>query len=683
MKVDQSQHFYNNEQHILQNSEQIEGSIYIDMDIALQSDALIDFQKDIFNEYFWFLVDQIKQAKAPTQREIKKIFEHTLQELNSKLSIFANKMAKVDYFPIKGCIKVLHNNILMASLVWNVSIMIFRDKKLLYAVNNEYKATWKIDFFSEFVEWEIQTEDEIILIGNNVYTVFDKREIKRFNEVFMAQDEDICEFLEEIISMRIEKKEIALIINTTYDVSSDRGLINTSTSSKKKLLPQPNVKNFVQKNKFLVSIGFLGLLIIILIRNIIKWSSIVSYPVFVDEYGKQNEITPEKIKKDIAYFQKLDPSSDEKSHMYRTIIEQLDYIQSQWYRPEDIDNRRRIIEKYYNKWFNIVYETALKNFDDELNGTRAEILSFNETELTSIWEPKSLVVNSSISVWGSNGSIIWLVNNDIRWSLVTHTEEDETIIGCSSNILRDWLYCYNENWNIYNISKAWSTVVTTESPGGFPGQILWLEIFGKTNLYVLNKVSYLNQEWIYISRYRNTIGSQTQFGPATDYQLPIVSWSQYPDITNMAIDGSFLVRSTTDKTLLQRWREGTTLSLNSRQIPILGWDQSQETRGENVKILTNVNTRYILIFDKDNNSLTVYDSQWLKTNDANATNFSLQYIMKFKLDLESESIIDMSINENDSNQVNLYILTDKGVYKIKLFEFIQEIKNNESKTTQQ
>jgi len=52
MKVDQSQHFYNNEQHILQNSEQIEGSIYIDMDIALQSDALIDFQKDIFNEYF-------------------------------------------------------------------------------------------------------------------------------------------------------------------------------------------------------------------------------------------------------------------------------------------------------------------------------------------------------------------------------------------------------------------------------------------------------------------------------------------------------------------------------------------------------------------------------------------------------------------------------------------------------
>lgn len=141
MKVDQSQHFYNDEQHILQNSEQIENNIYIDMDIALQSDALIDFQKDIFSEYFGFLVDQIKQAKNPEQKEIKKIFEHTLQELNSKLSIFANKMAKVDYFPIKGCIKILHNNILMASLVGNVSIMIFREKKLFYAVNNEYKAT--------------------------------------------------------------------------------------------------------------------------------------------------------------------------------------------------------------------------------------------------------------------------------------------------------------------------------------------------------------------------------------------------------------------------------------------------------------------------------------------------------------------------------------------------------------
>jgi len=57
--------------------------------------------------------------------------------------------------------------------------------------------------------------------------------------------------------------------------------------------------------------------------------------------------------------------------------------------------------------------------------------------------------------------------------------------------------------------------------------------------------------------------------------------------------------------------------------------------------------------------------------------------MKFKLDLENENIVDMTINENDSNQLNLYILTDKGVYKIKLFEFIQEIKNNESKSAQQ
>lgn len=69
--------------------------------------------------------------------------------------------------------------------------------------------------------------------------------------------------------MRIEKKEIGLIIKAVYNVSLKNN-INKKAEGKKISMPQTNIKTFVQKNKFLVSVGFLALLIVILIRNILK-----------------------------------------------------------------------------------------------------------------------------------------------------------------------------------------------------------------------------------------------------------------------------------------------------------------------------------------------------------------------------------------------------------------------------
>jgi hypothetical protein len=101
MKIDQIQHFYGETQHILQNNEKIQDGIHVDMDLALQSEDFTEFQKDIFNEYFAYLTDQLNQIPKATEKNVKKVFESTLQELNSKLSVFATKIDKVDYFPIK------------------------------------------------------------------------------------------------------------------------------------------------------------------------------------------------------------------------------------------------------------------------------------------------------------------------------------------------------------------------------------------------------------------------------------------------------------------------------------------------------------------------------------------------------------------------------------------------------
>jgi hypothetical protein len=72
-------------------------------------------------------------------------------------------------------------------------------------------------------------------------------------------------------------------------------------------------------------------------------------PIYVDQAGNEKTISPDKIKKDIMHFQTLDPTSNKKSHLYREIVTQLDRLESQEYRPEDIEQRRRILEQHYNK----------------------------------------------------------------------------------------------------------------------------------------------------------------------------------------------------------------------------------------------------------------------------------------------------------------------------------------------
>ena len=86
---------------------------------------------------------------------------------------------KLDSFPIKGSIKIIANDVLMASLIGTSVLMISETKKLFYSVNNDYKQIGKVDFFSEFVEWEIESHDQIITIGKrHIYSLWQKRNKK-------------------------------------------------------------------------------------------------------------------------------------------------------------------------------------------------------------------------------------------------------------------------------------------------------------------------------------------------------------------------------------------------------------------------------------------------------------------------------------------------------------------------
>ncbi len=190
------------------------------MDIALLSDMFLDLQKDIFHEYFSLLVDRLEQETD--EKHIRRIIEHTLQELNAKLTLFADKIDKVDYFAIKGSIRVFRENSLIGALIGDTSMMIFRDNALYYAVSNDYDNPESIDLFSEFVEGEVLPGDEMILVGYDIHTVFDKKELKKFNELYSLQNGNVMDFLEEIIGMRIDMSLATYMIRTVCEAPKDK-----------------------------------------------------------------------------------------------------------------------------------------------------------------------------------------------------------------------------------------------------------------------------------------------------------------------------------------------------------------------------------------------------------------------------------------------------------------------------
>jgi hypothetical protein len=183
-----------------------------------------------------------------------------------------------------------------------------------------------------------------------------------------------------------------------------------------------------------------------------------------------------------------------------------------------------------------------------------------------------------------------------------------------------------------------------------------------------------------LSRYRNTAGSQTVYQGGTTYEVLIGSGMTFSAFSSFAIDGSFFGRSN-GKPYLFRRSDAAGTSLSYREIKMSGGDTVTQNFSNNVKLLTFASTRYIYLFDRDNQTFTAYDTQSLKTNDANKATYQMKYLFSFKFDLGTSKVLDVAIPESTGDKPELYILSTDGVNKIALYEFIESIKsNNQLKT---
>lgn len=93
-----------------------------------------------------------------------------------------------------------------------------------------------------------------------------------------------------------------------------------------------------------------------------------------------------------------------------------------------------------------------------------------------------------------------------------------------------------------------------------------------------------------------------------------------------------------------------------------------------MKVISSVNSKYVFLFDKVNQTFTVYESRPAKS--ADAYNYDLYYVFMFKFDLGTNKVIDIDIPDSSGNRPEMYILTTDGVNKVALYDFVDSIKDN-------
>lgn len=660
--------------------------------VECSKEKFLQYQKDILEEFVADFTNIIKTSEELDYEDIREIFEQSLQVLNTKLKQFAEKVRDVERFQLKWVIQLVVDDKLMSSMIGNISMIVMRDQKTAYSVPNSVDTKSKIDLFSDFIEWNIERDDQILYVGLKFADVMDAHDLKEMNNL-LAQEESsewILSFLEELLTTRVEKSSIGFIIS--YFVKWPT--ISLATASKKWWLKLKwvkwikwksiryiselwnkvhnseriqNMKEQLLENKIYV-VGFI-LVILMFIFLYSLASQILNDSNHNNKFKTSAwtyiDINIEDLQSDIAEFKTLDASSNLKSAKYIEISQKLQFLEDQWKWLEDVSELKSQLEENYYDGFRI---TQFKSENDLNNiaGKNTQILTFNSTEKDKLWELHSISVPRNIMVAWSKWAMIDASSDTNRWTLVNTSEH--SLIDCISALNSNWIYCYNNDGWVYMVSKSGIVPVNTED-WDFRKWIGWLWTFSSRNLYVFqSNVSSLGN--MLLTRYQtNNDWTYANFKWWSSYSIN-ASWVDFWTFSSFDIDENFFGWANW-KLYLFRREDLAWTTLNYREINIKWSNPLTESYSDNVKVIVPKNSRYIYTYDKDQQLFTVYNTEPNKENKAN-TNYQLVYLLSLKFNIEWVNVYDVDI-PGEWNKPELYVLSSAWVNKLPLYEYLEAI----------
>lgn len=637
---------------------------------------MLEYQKELFMDTLSDLVWWVQQ-EGITFEKIQQLFELALQDLNIRLGAFGEKMQDKWPFAIDGILQVFWWNKYIASLIGHASVVVLRKNHIHYRVcQGIADPRPRIDRFNELLEGELKAGDQLIVLGEMLETYLDKQDMQTVVEQAQIQDMSVEETLLTLLTTRIEKQKIWFLWSRVVDETPlfaeyrmGRGLIRLWDRFWGKF-------SYFKKFQHIALYLTMWLLTLILLTWIVEsFISSTSQRYATNANGVTLEISIEDIQKDISTFKRIDPSSEQKIKKYNEIVAQLDLLEKNNKWTVDVKKLRGILEKDYLEWFNI--ESIL-----DLDQSSQLMYTFTQQEKNTFGTLKQLFRNDGLFVVGTDGVLVNAIDDQVRGTLVSAWLQRK-VETCSLNLLRNGVYCYMSDGKMFNILRAGLQPMSSSDEASFGVNIDAVGIFGNTNFYTLkNPPSSLSgQSSLSILRYTNQRGSQELFWPATRYDIqPDPNFVQAASgVQTLSIDGTFLVRSPETASLRQLWRPWAEPKLLVRQVPLVGGDTFRAP-GKTSKIFATVESRFVYIWDGENQTFTVYRSTPFKTNTAHTTDYTLPYFFSIKFSLGDVQVKDVFVEEGE--KANLYLMTNDQVRRLSLSELRDRFFAKEEAATQ-
>jgi hypothetical protein len=254
----------------------------------------------------------------------------------------------------------------------------------------------------------------------------------------------VISFMDEVLTSRIEKESLWFLMWYTIQGMTRKSKMGNKLSLGKikwQFTYLQDLKQRFFKNKYQVTVGVLSLFIAFMIYSLIN--QLLQKPqweVYVNTQWVTVDLTIDDIKKDIVLFKSMDPTWDEKAMKYQEIVNKITILEKRWRWVEDLQQLQKILKADYYKGFNIITVNNLSQFDDPVLGKKTTLINFNTSEKSKLWDLRSIEYSKDILVAGSKASLLWVVNENSRGSLIWYNIDD-VIENCSVNLLKNWFYC--------------------------------------------------------------------------------------------------------------------------------------------------------------------------------------------------------------------------------------------------
>lgn len=661
------------------------------MYVQIQSEKFVDFQRELFEEFVADFLDQAKDPSLSTQ-DIEALLQSQLQNLNQKLQSFAEKLRDVPKCEIRGYVQVMVNQTVLIWMIGKSTLLYFRDGKLLTELENSYQEQALIDQFVDFIWGEFEAGDVFMYGGTKLSEIMDHQDLNDIEQILTDETaETMLNHLEETLTARVEKTEIWFL--STFSISA---LQLTSSLQPKKAkvwaVMQQYAKKFANKldldaikhrtqryfkgnTQYYIIAWVLGFLVILLGYAVLsQFRGTKAGVEYQTGTGGVAYLTLDEINADIFAFNILDPSTDEKSQKYSEILQKLQILESKGKWPEDVKKLRENLNAAYERGFNVIAIKDMAQFDDNQNAIRSKVLAFTDMEKQKIWSPISLDIGAQMNIAGTRAAIIGSVNESTRGSLVEYNTASDAK-DCSLSLSKKGLFCYTPTGELFYVGKSGVELMETTDGQWSTSDIGGISTYNKNSMYLFQH-SPNNFASVFLTRYQNIAGSESKYRAGQNYTVLTASGASLPaEMNGFVIDGNFMAWG--DGKLYQFWRASNVAAkLDYREVALGGGEKVSSVYSNNVKVITTDNSPYVYLFDKDNQTFTVYKSTPPKTNENHKTNFNLRYVLRFKFDLSAQGsrVVDAEVPPTNDEKRELYLLTTEGVHKVDLYKFFERVK---------